>query len=107
MNRIIITPQAPPDPDLKAMAKIITGMDTFSKPHDLTVGNFYHKYANVRLYDRLTPLNVPKWGFLCLSHIYKQVNEIEEKKRALEIEESKLLTIAEPYLNEMTMAKNK
>lgn len=68
----------------------------------MTTEEFFRKYANVPINDRLIPIIVKKDGATYdtnLNHLFRQIKGINDLLRPHEIRREELLSMAESHLN--------
>lgn len=59
---------------------------------------FFKRYANTLLDDRMTPLNFAESGMMTLDEIYKQVQNLEDYMRPIRIQQQNLMDMAAKFL---------
>ena len=59
---------------------------------------FYGKYANVPISDRLHLLNFKELGLTSLDQVYKRVKELDDEMRPKIIERDRLISLSEDFI---------
>jgi len=66
------------------------------KPHE-----FFQKFSNTPLDDRMKLVDVNNLGLMTLSDIYQRVHELEDKMRPDVIERDKLISYADKFWSDL------
>ena len=65
----------------------------------MEVHEFFAKYANTPLKDRLTPISFYQAGDMSLDDVYKRMKQLEDIMLPMRIEQGKLIKFAEIVFN--------
>ena len=65
----------------------------------MTIEEFYKRYANTSLEQRMIPLNFAASGMMTLHEIYTQVENLENYLRPIRMQQQNLMDMADKFLN--------